>query len=483
MAKHERTPHEACGKCHIVYLVSRARRHSCAAAQLPTVDPSDTNLVRKTGATSISVQSTTSFRPDNTEEVEDGSSNTATLPSTLDHANPGSQPAANLLDIDNGISDAEAAAAEYQARWPRAIAECKSAVDVQYEQAEDGTLAKEDLHKYKDILANGVPGRSITADEYLSSHRDGPTDEFIICSSSEARQLLKAGPPLLPILVPARLNLPESNHRMANEVTLQYMQALPSVDLQTFDHGERMEVPTNMQSHEAVERLCRPAEFGPSNALNLRGRKDNPVPACIAGIPNYNVLKSVVNDNGKPQTKLRTDWEAASQFAIFGGAGALSNSHIDRGGVITAMFCDDGEKLWVIWPGWQIDHLQTFCKTGDMASKGVLLYMRAGDLLIQPQGTLHSPYSPCLVGMSGSMYLHTHQVLGALRLASLELQFRHVTNEDLSPDFVPLMEQVLQLWESESRPWTWDNKDKLVEAREILKVRLRPYDAELFDLC
>lgn len=365
---------------------------------------------------------------------------------------------------DEFVRDVETRASQY-------LQECRQMVEEECERAPNGTRAKGDFHEYQKILEITSPGTPISAKEYHSSTRAGASDAFVVCSAGEARSILEKGPPLLPILIPAKQNLPDSNRRVPNNAMLDYMRALPTVDLQVLHRkGKDKALPMRPNSEEATKRLCNPQEFGPSNALNLRSRNENPIPSSLAGLANYNLLTTTVVDNGKPETHDRTDWEASSEGGLFASKGAVSLFHIDRGGVITTVFCNEGKKLWVVKSCKQLELLGDFAETQELSFTAFPIPLEAGDTLIQPQGTLHAPFSLSQVGMSFTMHLHTFQVLGALRLALLELRFPHLTNEDPSPDFIRLMKQVLKLWEARNPPWTWGSEEELDTARKALEV-------------
>lgn len=366
----------------------------------------------------------------------------------------------------------KAAIEKYTREASSAVERFKEIVTTQYKNAPVESRAREDYRQYQPILREGNLGTPITAEEYSKSAWIAPTDKFVFCSAEQARALFEQGPPLLPILIPAELNIPESTHRRSNENTRDYLTTRRTVDLQVYRKvGPEKELADNMKSCEAINRLANPEIFGPTNALNLLIPEDNAVPSCLSGLRNWDLLLSTVPDNGKPQTMIRTGWEASARFDLLASAGAVSQKHTDRGGVITTVFCNEGEKLWPVWPGLQLEHLRAYCEDLETRSPGVLLYMTAGDLLIQPQGTLHSPGTIRETNMRGTMHLHTHQVLGALNLTLLEIDHPHITNEDVCPDFVSLMAQVLDKWKDGRGPWTWGSEEELTEARIILKVR------------
>ena len=467
--RHVRLPHKKCHKCGKFYLSSFLTSH------LLHCEASDSGYDTGSGYSSVTTASTPS---------EDGSpSNGATNPDAITngHADPTVtsrcstpvSPGGFGEEAEESVDNTKIAIAEYLRKARLALEELKKKVEQDLKTTPPETRDAAELPIYREILHGGSLGTPITLEEYWQSTWTEPTDNFVVCSKEEARELLERGPPLLPILIPSQLNRPDSDNRITFEEACQLLNPLGTVDLQlSHGTGNKKDEPVRLKSADAIRILCNHEKNGPSNAINLRCWRDNPVPSCLCGLHDYKLMVNTGVDNGKPGAH-RTDWEAAAQFGLLGSEGALSLWHIDRGGVITTVFCESGKKWWSLRPGVQVKHVEDFCRQGDpktLNQGAVHIYMTAGDQVIQPQGTWHAPYSPEKVSMTGTMHLHPDQIPESLRLAQLELEHRDITNEDFSEQYIPLMEEVLEMWKDNKPPYKWDTPERLQEAKQRLKV-------------
>jgi hypothetical protein len=213
------------------------------------------------------------------------------------------------------------------------------------------------------------------------------------------------------------------------------------------------------------------------NFLNLANTKDNPVPEMLDGLRAYKILKEISEDNlaGKRQTSSWTDLSSCVSFHILAKAGVFSLPHLDHHGVITTATCDEGEKLWLTWPTLTDDELRVWQEGEEEAPAAAVpfpIYIRPGDVLIQPRGRLHAPYSITDVLMSGTMHWDSREMASVLRSSLLEVEFPSLTNEDPAKQFDEKIEQIDRLWQTSHSAYPWGNQEQYQEWSSNLKVRL-----------
>ncbi|KAF2250092.1 hypothetical protein BU26DRAFT_295392 [Trematosphaeria pertusa] len=105
------------------------------------------------------------------------------------------------------------------------------------------------------------------------------------------------------------------------------------------------------------------------------------------------------------------------------------------------------------------------------AIKPIAIKIRAGDLLIQPSGNLHAPYTCTNVLMRGTMHWDSLDLEQILELSLLETAYPQLTNEDEAKDFYHLMQRCIarmkecKLYADDVYKWPpphrWESIDKL----------------------
>ncbi|KAJ9155545.1 hypothetical protein NKR23_g2115 [Pleurostoma richardsiae] len=361
----------------------------------------------------------------------------------------------------------------YIARATRAIERSLRDARLQLEGADPDSRAAQ-LPQYIEILQSCRSGRAITKDEYEHGTWNSPTDKFVICSSVEAKDLLASASPRLPIFVPAELNL-DFERRLSLDQYLDFLETQANVDVHVFDdripRGAVIR-PRRMAPGRARE-LLHDGTRGPVNLLSLKGHKKNPDPSCFLDLPGYTVLEDIQGhpDSIRPSTDLRMN----ITFQLCGKKGAFSMPHIDHHGFITAVFNDEGEKLWPLWPGIGLHELRLWAESGHLPpSPSVGIYLYPGCLLIQPSGMLHAPYSITTVLMSGVNYWCSRDMLHVMLLSRLEAEHPHMTNEDMAQEFLPKVSRIRDLWKSNSPAWPWGGANELAQFSGLVEWFLPP---------
>ncbi|KAK8121332.1 hypothetical protein PG999_005452 [Apiospora kogelbergensis] len=365
---------------------------------------------------------------------------------------------------------------EYNTAVQRYLKQAAEALDIAREEfqqlvqlganASPATRIAEQGNVYFELFRKFIIGDPITACQYLRRSEFKRT-EFVICSTDEAKVLLEARSPQVPILTLAELNKDVS--RLPLDRYLDYLRAFPTLDIHDFQDviPDGVITPRSVDSATAIALFRNPSR-APINMLNLRGYKTNPVPSCLAGLPNYAIMEYARGQSGKLEKSEIADLTESATFQICGKKGAYSMPHIDRHGVHTALFDDDGLKLWAFWPAAE---LVSWAESGCLPSTpGISLYLYPGCTLLQPRGTIHAPYSMTDVLMSGTMHWDSREMLGIMQLSQLEARYPHITNEDMAKEFVGKVGLIRDLWQSKSPAWSWGSDGDFAEYSKLVKA-------------
>jgi hypothetical protein len=239
-----------------------------------------------------------------------------------------------------------------------------------------------------------------------------------------------------------------------------------------------------MPTGEAIRRF-RDSEH-PLNFLNLAGYKANPIPQCFEGLPAYSILRDVQSDlrSGKKSERLLSDLSECCSFQICSKRGSFSLPHVDQHGVITAVFCDEGEKIWNMWIGLGIDALREYAESESLpASPCTSLILYPGCLLIMPSGTLHAVWSPTDVLLSGTMYWDSRDMLRVAQLTECTAKASHLSNEDIAEEFGGKIKKIAELWEENSPAWPWGPANFLSQFKDLVEVRQNHETRERETIC
>ena len=305
--------------------------------------------------------------------------------------------------------------------------------------------------EYIDILAACNTGRPISATEYPAGNWDEATDHFVLCSTEEARSVLRQRVLQLPLLI-----LNATDHKLQVEDYLKVLESRPFLDVHDF--GEELAdspvlVPRQMPSIDATA-LFRDRSRPPVKFLNLRGHKQNPVPSCLVGLANFTILETTHEglENGKAVSRVPYDLSACAHFQICGKKGAFHFPHVDRGAVITTITADDGHKLWPLWPGDDMGRLREWAASDSLPNGPCVgIYLAPGSLLVQPAATIHAPYSSSDVLMTGTMHWDSRSMCRVMELSALENLYPHITNEEPAKELRHKIYHIQHLWEHGAR--------------------------------
>ncbi|RSL55929.1 hypothetical protein CEP51_014473, partial [Fusarium floridanum] len=340
------------------------------------------------------------------------------------------------------------------------------------EQSRPDSRTRVEFEQALDMLGKVSVGHPMSATEAFDMGPvQGPTDNFILCSSPEAREILSRGPPTLPILVIGDAG----KQRCAIDDFAKRLGAGKTLDVHDFADDPEIQgrIPKNLLAQEALQLFDsrRDGKGDPINLLNMSRKIDNVVPDCLANLFDYRLIESIEEDNGKSVIKESFgDLNNCASFQLLATKGAIHLPHIDHHGVYTTTFNEEGDKLWLMWPGLGLQGLSQWRQASQIPDGGVAIHIPQGWTLIQPPSTLHAPLTTQDCLMTGTMHWHSTLLLDILKQTKLEVQDPGLTNEPMAHQFTKKMKAILDLWEKDNPAYTWPPREQLAECHEILEA-------------
>lgn len=253
--------------------------------------------------------------------------------------------------------------------------------------------------------------------------------EIVVTTPEGAEKILMGGgPPQRCILVP------NASAPVIDEQEFQsQLRAYTAVDIQDQD-ALLSETKGQPSVHTGIETISMINAKRRINLLSLSSFRANPTPDCIARVPELDILTRV-NRDGRAGKKLMfnpRDLSNCASWQIYGDAEVWSTMHHDHYGMVTTVFCEFGEKCWLVWPHLTDEEKEAWRRHGygwTPPHKPTFIHMRAGDLLIMPSNTPHAPYTMTNCLMTGTQHFHSANMVVHLSSALFERSFADSTNE------------------------------------------------------
>jgi hypothetical protein len=298
-------------------------------------------------------------------------------------------------------------------------------------KAGPGTRLRTEMPEYAQAFNNSRPGLPITAQQYLTqaAPEEGQSHDYryVVCTSKEARHILQQGLISLPILIPHAL---EPRQSLAD--FREWLKTKRTVEIQ--DMGQEDTAPVKVSGKAAAERLCHDGLY-PINLLDVSCCVENAVPDCLRGLHAFDSISQLNNsDHAGKQTIFRpTDLTNSATFSLASQAGVFSAAHRDSYGKMTSIFIECGGKCWLIWPALSPQEVEAWVEKGPQSYPDVNAFpicLEEGDLLLQPPGTIHAPYTYETCVVTGTQHWHSPSMHIHLRLANEDARYEMTTNED-----------------------------------------------------
>lgn len=214
-------------------------------------------------------------------------------------------------------------------------------------------------------------------------------------------------------------------------------------------------------------------EHGLLNLLNLQSILEGHHEGFLDR-PDFRLMQRVVGHGTIEQRgDLSRDSRDASislSFTILGKMGCFSMPHRDHHGKITVITTFQGQKLWPVCI--DDDFFANDDENDDENDVGrwTAIYLDRGDVLIQPGGTVHAPFSLSNVLCGGSHHIPSQCLLASMKQSIAELDEPATTNDDPEADYVDCAYNIARMWMENKGKYTWGTHDELVEFVKELKV-------------
>ncbi|CAG5180974.1 uncharacterized protein ALTATR162_LOCUS9530 [Alternaria atra] len=296
---------------------------------------------------------------------------------------------------------------------------------------------------YINIIKHGEDVKPITAKEYWQCIEQSNSDwnnALVICTSTEARNLLQRSILRVPLLVPSELDDSPEKRSLAPEAQYasilrfrKYAEGDSVINMQDLS-SKQVTRPLKMDT--AFKRMNVP-ESPPINFLDIRPVCRNVLPWELDGLLDYSVLHEATEygEMSNYEGTNHSDLSNKDSFALWGKKGVCSYPHIDEHGLYTGVLCEEGEKLWYSWSltdqereKWVISREQN--ERHPPERPGFPIPLRKGDLLIMPPGTVHAPLSLTNVVMRGFHIWCTRTMVQTARCALLDLRYPMITDDE-----------------------------------------------------
>ncbi|KAI4715170.1 hypothetical protein J4E89_000857 [Alternaria sp. Ai002NY15] len=259
---------------------------------------------------------------------------------------------------------------------------------------------------YIDIIKPGEDVVPITATQYEQRIQQSTPDwnnNLIVCTSTEARDLLQRFTLQIPLHVPSELNnspspriLYSAQHYEAVLKFRKHASTEPYMDVQDLTSKN---ITRRLTISTALKRMSDPTAL-PINLLDIRPVRQNVLPWELDNLTDYSILSEATEYGGMSNHSdpNPSDLSSKTGFALWGKQGVWSFPHVDEHGLYTGVLCETGSKLWFTWslsPSEREEWAESRQAGLQYAPNkpGFPIYLKKGDLLLMPPGTVHAPLS------------------------------------------------------------------------------------------
>ncbi|KAI4920228.1 hypothetical protein J4E90_002369 [Alternaria incomplexa] len=329
---------------------------------------------------------------------------------------------------------------------------------------------------YIDVIKTGEDVVPISAKEYeLRIQQSTPNWEnnLIICTSTEARDLLQRLTLQIPLLIPSELNnsltlrtLYSAQHY---EAVLKFRKDASAEAYMDIQDLTSKNITRRLTISTALKRMSDPTAL-PINLLDIRPVRQNLLPWELDNLTDYSILSEATEYGGMSNHSdpNPSDLSSKTGFALWGKRGVWSFPHVDEHGLYTGVLCESGSKLWFTWSlspsereQWAVSRQAGFQYAPN--KPGFPIYLKKGDLLLMPPGTVHAPLSLEDVIMHGVHVWCSKTMVSTAESALLDLRFPMCTNEEPRRELRGKLMHLVRASKARLGPYTWGDHEEFAE--------------------
>ncbi|KAF5705808.1 hypothetical protein FMUND_11910 [Fusarium mundagurra] len=370
---------------------------------------------------------------------------------------------------------AEQLVAVYEQKAKEYTQKANEVLNKKQEASSANTRTQEDTAIIRGLLNSSVAKRPLTAEQVLNTDSWNDLEkDFVLCSEDDAGRIFDRQIPRFPILIGPLTGTTGRIKEFLNAID-------PEADIDVHDFGRDVSVdfrdPRPVKARDAIKMFEDENRTDPLNFLDLHILKDNPLPSFLGHRKDFRILDySQTRKRKRRSQQNAVDLDRWTSFQLLASEGAAHLPHIDHHGMNTVVFNEEGDKLWLMWPGLGLDGIKKW-RLGEPLKDGLPVYVPPGYVLWQPLGTLHAPITITKCLMRGRMLLHSSQLLDALRYTKAEIEDPDMTNETFCQQIHERMKGILDLWKREldlaevsQKTFNWPPSEAQNECEEIYKV-------------
>ncbi|KAI4614481.1 hypothetical protein J4E83_007135 [Alternaria metachromatica] len=329
---------------------------------------------------------------------------------------------------------------------------------------------------YIDIIKPGEDVVPITDTQYEQRiHQSTPNWEnnLIVCTSTEARDLLQRFTLQIPLLVPLELNNSPEPRTLYSaqhyEAVLKFRKDASAEAYMDIQDLTSKNITRRLTISTALKRVSDPTAL-PINLLDIRPVRQNVLPWELDNLTDYSILSEATENGGMSNHSdpNPSDLSSKTGFALWGKRGAWSFPHVDEHGLYTGVLCETGSKLWFTWSlspsereEWAVSRQAGLQYAPN--KPGFPIYLKKGDLLLMPPGTVHAPLSLEDVIMHGFHVWCSKTMVETAESALLDLRFPMCTNEEPRRELRGKLMHLVRASKARLRPYKWRDHGEFAE--------------------
>lgn len=336
------------------------------------------------------------------------------------------------------------------------------------QQTSQSVRISHDIHTVAQDFEQSRPVKPMLLEEYLDLQRQGANPDaepgFLFLSAEQAREYFASGRPRLPVIVPGELDR-DARPLIKRKDVLAKIRAFATVN--AHDHLAKVAddlYATEMDTGLVVDSFEK--KRGTLNLLDMAIAVPNTTPSFLVDLPGWDLMPYIgsTNELKQPHQHDHRDMSASVNFQLFANLHATSTKHCDRGGVVTTVRAEFGDKMWLTWPSQSVQQLRSFGWSGKPAGVPFPIYIAAGYTLVQPAGTVHEVYTGPLCSdsyMVGTMHTPSQNLDRQAECMEVEAwAVNMTTNEDPAYEAAAKMDAWLEMMKAGNDAFPWPSAEQ-----------------------